>query len=312
MLAQPMITPQTTGVLAIVGACTIWGLSPLFYKFVAHVPALEVLAHRTLWSLVFFAVLLGAQRRLGALRAVFADLRGLGVLAIAALMIATNWFLFIWAVGQDRTTESALGYYIFPLVAVLLGRVVFGEALSRAQWVAVVLAAVGVCVLTLGLGTPPWIALILAGTFGLYGMIKKQVALDPVVSVTAEVALFSPVAAVILLQSWHSGSALAGQDAGTMMLLILSGPVTAVPLILFSMAARRVRMATVGLVQYLNPSLQFACAVLVFAEPFTRWHGMAFWLIWVALALYSASTFDQDRAARKTAKAAAASGTKVT
>ena len=305
------------GVMAMAAACTVWGLSPIYYKLLAEVPPLEVLSHRTLWSALLFALVLAAQGRLGLVPAALRG-RGLAVVALAAVLISANWFLFIFSVQIGHTVEASLGYYIFPLVAVVIGMVVFGERLSRGQGLAVALAAVAVAVLTAGLGVAPWIALALATTFGLYGLIKKRLAAGPVVSVTAEVLVLTPLALIWLI-GLHSGAwvefarpgAWFGQSLGTSVMLAFSGVITAGPLILFSYAARRVSMATLGLVQYLNPSLQFVCATLIFAEPFTRWHGIAFSLIWAALTLYSWESLRQDRAARSRGVSAATSGTAV-
>jgi len=299
------MTEAGKGILAMIGACTIWGLSPLYYKELAHVPPQEVLAHRGLWSLVFFGAVLALQGRLREIRAALGNRRQLGVLALAMAMISTNWFLFILSVQINRTTEASLGYYIFPLVAVLIGRFVFAEKLGRIQWLAVGLAATGVVILTLGLGVAPWISLMLACTFGIYGMLKKGLPLGPVVSVTCEILLFLPVALIVLALAHGGGQGVFGANAHDTVFLMLSGPITAAPLILFSMAARRVAMATVGLLQYINPTLQFLLAVVIFAEPFTRWHAIAFPLIWLALALYSLAVLRQDRAARKAAIAVA-------
>ena len=282
------MTSSTKGILAMIGSCTIWGLSPLIYKQLSHVPALEVLAHRTLWSFVFFVILLSVQGRLGQVRGSFANWRSFCITSIAALMILANWFLFIWAIETEQATQSSLGYYIYPLVAVVLGRILFAEVLSRLQLGAIGFAGLGVCILTYGLGGAPWIALTLAITFAIYGVIKKQLSVGPVVSVTAEVALVAPFAVAYLLLTWHNGEGALGHNLTTTSLLIFAGPLTAVPLILFSIAARRASMATVGLVGYLNPTLQFLCAVVVFFEPFTGWHAIAFLMIWTALGIYSA------------------------
>ena len=290
------------GVAAIVLACTVWGLSPLYYAMLKHVPAAEVLAYRSLWSLAFFACVLTVQGRLRLVAQAVSG-RQVGRIAAAAVMISLNWFGFIFAIQTGHGMEASLGYYIFPLVAVLLGWLFFGEILGRAQWLAIALAALAVAGLTWGLGVPPWIALGLAGTFGAYGMIKKGLDLGPVVSVTAEVLLLAPLALgwVIFAGTQSAGS------WQTHALLALSGPLTATPLVLFSFAARRLKLSTVGVVQYLNPTLQFGCAVLVFGEPFTPWHGLAFPLIWLALAIYSIATIRQDRAARRAASNAATS-----
>ncbi|MGR3270351.1 EamA family transporter RarD [Thalassococcus profundi] len=298
------------GVLAMVLACTIWGLSPIYYKLLAHVGALEVLAHRTLWSLVFFAGVLTLQRRLGRLRAALSGWRQAVVIALAALMISTNWFLFIYSTQIGRNTETSLGYYIFPLVSVLLGVVVYKERLGRAQLVAVVLATVAVLVLTVGQGVTPWISLVIAGTFGIYGLLKKGLTVGPVVSVTAEVLILAPIALGWLWWLHSGGGApedgVFGQDWTTSGLMLLSGPLTALPLILFSYASQRVTMATVGLVQYLNPTLQFICAVAIFAEPFGPLHLAAFALIWAALALYTGAAWRQERARRRVSVTSAA------
>lgn len=298
------------GILAMVAACVIWGLSPLFYKLLSHIPPIEVLAHRTVWSAVIFSLLLAFQGRLEQLAAALREVRTLLIVALAALMISTNWFVFIWSIGNAHATEASLGYFLFPLVAVLFGRALFGEALRPLQWLAVAVAFAAVMVLTLGLGVAPWIAIILSVTFGLYGVVKKMLDIGPVVSVTGEVLVLAPIAGLVL---WHSHAA--GQGAfgpaqmGDSLLLMVSGALTATPLILFSYAARRARLSTVGLLQYLNPTLQFLCAVVVFAEPFGLWHKISFPMIWAALALYSVVSLRQDRAASSATPSASTSST---
>lgn len=303
------MTQEARGVAAMTAAAAIWGLSPVFYKLLSHMPALEVLSHWMLWSLVFFGIVLAVQDRLAEVWRAVTRPRALAIHGVASVMIAANWALFIWSVQVGQTTQTSLGYYIYPLVAVLIGRVIFAETLSRAQWVAVALAALAVVLLTYGLGAAPWVALILAATFGLYGMIKKQLDVGPVVSVTAEVLLLAPVAVFILLQTYHNGGAVLGGDLRSLGLLMLSGPLTALPLILFSYAARRLTMATVGLLQYINPTLQFGCAVFVFGEPFGAWHMVGFALIWTALVIYSTVRLRLDSTRRRASRAAAASGT---
>lgn len=295
------------GVLAIITACTVWGLSPLYFAQVTHVPPLEVLSYRCLWSLAFFTLILAVQGRLSEIYKAIAAPRQRLIILAGSVMIAVNWFIFIYAISTGQGIEASLGYYIFPLVAVIIGMAVFGEVLRRAQWIAVGMAAVGVIVLTIGLGVAPWIALGLAGSFGIYGMIKKHLDIGPVVSVTAEVVLLAPLA-VLLIVFYGSGAG-GDNDLTTHAILALSGPLTATPLILFSFAARRVRMATVGLVQYLNPTLQFGCAVLIMGEGVTRWHAIAFPVIWGALIVYSVSLWRQDKAAAKPASSAATSST---
>ena len=298
---------------AMLGAFTIWGLSPVFYKLLDHVPPLEVLSHRTLWSGVFFGALLMLQGRLGAVWALLAQWSGLRVVLLASVMISVNWFFFIYAIQVGRTVETSLGYYIYPLVSVLFGMLFFAERLSPISLLAVVLAALAVAVLTVGLGAAPWMSLVLAVSFAIYGVIKKRAVAGPVVSVTAEVMLLVPLAAVWLLGVHLAGwSGLTGRTLGAFggslsdsLLLMLAGPLTATPLILFSYASRRVSMATIGLVQYLNPTLQFLIATLIFFEPFTPWHTVAFPLIWAAVLLYSLDLMRQERASRRASVRAA-------
>lgn len=306
------MTETHKGVLAMIGAAVIWGVSPIYYKLLVHVPPVEVLAHRTFWSLVFFAGLLALHGRLSELGGALNGWRRIGLIALAALMVSVNWFLFIYATQIDRNTETSLGYYIYPLVAVLLGRFLFAERLGAAQWIAVALAALAVAVLTAGLGVVPWISLTLALTFGLYGVIKKMLPIGPMVSVTCEVLVIAPLSLGALVWIQARGQGAFGQSWQDTFLLLASGPITALPLILFSMAARRIPMATVGLLQYINPTLQFLCAVVLFGELFTPAHRIAFPLIWAALAIYSVASQRQDRASRRASMAAVGVSTHVT
>lgn len=295
------------GVLAIAAASAIWGLSALYWKLLAHVPPLEVLAHRTLWSVIFFAAILAVQGRLATLAALFARPSVL-LVAAAGLCVSANWFAYILAIQIDRAMDSSLGYFIFPLVAVALGALVLGERHGRAKWAAVALSGAAVVVLALGYGRAPWLALVIAATFGIYGLVKRRIAAGPVASVTAEIGLLVPLAAAWLagvhLAGWQGPGSSAGQPPGAFgrdwadsLLLAASGPMTALPLMLFSYAARRVRYATLGLVQYLNPTLQLLVAALVFREAFGPWQAAAFAMIWAALALYSLATLREERRA---------------
>ncbi|MBT7907013.1 MAG: EamA family transporter RarD [Marinovum sp.] len=289
-------TEVQKGVLAMVVACLVWGLSPLYYKMLVSVPPIELLSHRTLWSMVLFALILFMQGRLRGALGVLGNKNIMATLFIAALMIAFNWFIFIYSIQINRATETSLGYFIFPLVSVIFGVVLFRENLSRAQISAVLLAAFSVLILTYGLGRVPWIALSVSISFGIYGVIKKSLSIPAIVTVTLEVLLLSPIALMILYFYHASGSGgQFGQSASISLLLILSGPMTATPLILFSYATRRVALATVGILQYINPSLQFLCATVLFLEPLSIWHAVAFPLIWFALALYTWASFQTAR-----------------
>jgi len=285
------------GFWAMIAVCVTWGLSPIYYRALVGVPTVEVLAHRTIWSLALFLVVLGLQGRLGQLRAALTGRQAVRI-ALAALTVSANWGMFIWAVQAGHVVQSSLGYYIFPLAAVVTGVLVFGESLTWAQASAVLLAALAVGLLTWGLGVAPWISLGLATTFVLYGAVKKSLPLGPMLSVAAEVALLAPLAL-----GWLFAQALGltpaplafGANLPVSLLLVASGAITAVPLILFSYAARRVEMATLGLMFYVNPTLQFLCAVLIFDETFTGWHMVAFAMIWAALGVYSVSALRQSR-----------------
>lgn len=289
----------TKGIIAMVATCTVWGLSGIYYKLLDHIPPIEILAHRTLWSCVFFAFVLLIQGRISVLGQALAGRRSILMIGFAALMISTNWFVFITSIQVGRAMEASLGYYIFPLVAVLLGAIAFRERLGKAQLFAVALALCAVVTLTIGLGVPPWIALILASSFGLYGLVKKGLSVGPVVSVTAEVLLLSPIALTVLWYFHADGHGAVGVNWRDSLLLAFSGILTGTPLIMFSYATKRVTLATVGLVQYLNPTLQFLVATLIFQEAFSFWHAVAFAMIWTALAIYTTASLRQDRAARR-------------
>jgi len=281
------------GALAMMLACMIWGLSPFYYALVIDVPPPDILAHRTLWSCLFF---LGYQALRGKLRDLGTALSSVSQIsrtALAALMISTNWFVFIYAISVGRVAESSLGYYIFPLASVLLGLVVFRERPFVLQWVAIALATLAVAILTTGFGRLPLISLTLAITFAIYGAIKKGTEAGPVTSVTAEVLLLLPLA---LIWMWFVADGL--PSTYHLIILILSGPLTALPLMLFSYAARRIGLVPLGLIQYLNPTLQ-ALSAVVMGEVLSRAHGFAFALIWTALALYSFDAARRDRAATR-------------
>ena len=285
------------GILAILAACVIWGLSPLYYNLLKMVPPLELLAQRTLWSFLFFALVLGLQGRFSALIHALGNRGHVITLFAAACAIAVNWYFFIYSVQINRVSEASLGYFIFPLVAVVFGLIVFKEKLSALQWVAVALAVFAVLILTYGLGVAPWLALVLSLSFGTYSVLKKRLDLSPVISVTLEVMLLLPLTVpYLLIQNWPIQDS---TDSWQIWFLLMgSGPLTATPLILFSYATRRISMSTVGIMQYINPSIQFLVALLIFAEPMTDWHFGAFSIIWVAVVIYSWSGFSARNAAK--------------
>ena len=289
------MTESRKGFWAIFLSASIWGLSGIYYKAFDHVPALEVIAHRTLWSAVFFGLVIIFQRRLKDVLRNFLNPRMIGILLVSAAMISVNWSGFVFAIQKGWALDASFGYYIFPLMAVVLGMVLFGEKLSKLQGIAVIMAAIAVLILGFGLGTTPWIALLLATTFSIYGLLKRRVELGPVASVFLEVLLVAPIALIYLGWVHSQSNGDFGQSLSTSLLLMGAGPMTAIPLILFSYGAQRLDFATVGLMQYANPTLQFLVAVFLFGEVFTKWHGIALPMIWAALALYSISSFRSKR-----------------
>ena len=279
---------RRAGLLFGLGAYLAWGVMPLYFKALAHVSALEIVAHRVIWSMVFMAALVALWRRWPAIRAALGTGRVLITLLITTLLIGTNWLIFIYAVVSGHVLEASLGYYLNPLVNVLLGVVLLKEKLSRAQVFATLLAAAGVAVLAAGAGSGLWISLTLAATFAVYGFLRKIVAVDSLEGLSIETALLSPLALAWLVWLQADGSAaFASVTLTTDLLLVLGGAVTAIPLLMFTAAARRLPYSTLGFLQYVAPSLQFLLAVLAFGEPLTTAHLICFAASWTALAIFS-------------------------
>ena len=288
---------STAGILSIILACIIWGFAPVYYKLLITVPPLELLSHRTIWSFIFFFGVLGFYGRVKELWSAIFNLKGqLPIILLASVLIAINWFFFIYAIQTNQTTEASLGYFMMPLVTVVWGLIIFREKLSIFQWMSVLLAAVAVCILTFGLGVPPWIALILSFSFSIYAVLKKKLEISSIVSVTGEVLVLVPIGLLLLLYFHMDGQSSFGVDWKITFLLALSGPLTAAPLILFSYGTKKVNLSTAGILQYLNPSLQFFCAAFIFMEPLSIWNMVAFPLIWVALIIYSWVGIKKSRA----------------
>jgi len=275
-----------TGLLLGVGAYTLWGLLPLYLHLLVRVPPLQILGHRVLWSLLLLGV---AVLAMGRGRAILAAARGrtLALLGLSAALIAVNWYVYIWAVEHAHVLEASLGYFINPLVNVALGLAVLGERIGRAQAAAVAVAALGVVVMAASGGAALWISLTLAFSFGLYGLVRKVVAIDALGGLTVETALLALPSLLVLLQAGAAGQAAFGHDRTLDMLLILAGAVTAAPLLMFAAAARRMRYATLGLLQYIAPTLQFLEAAFLFGEPLRPVHLVSFGLIWTGCALYA-------------------------
>jgi chloramphenicol-sensitive protein RarD len=290
-----------------------WGLCPIYFRAVRDVPALEVLAHRIAWSVVLLGAIAIATRRLPALGAALAGRRQVAALAASAALIAFNWLVFIFAVQAGRVQEASLGYFMNPLVNVALGVVFLGERLRRGQLLAVLLAAASVAWLTVRLGAAPWISLALALSFGLYGLVRKVARVDALTGLLAETTLLFPIAVAWLLRLQLTGaSSLRRDGTGTDLLLLSAGVITAVPLLCFIGAARRLTLTAVGFVQYLAPSLQLALAVIAFGEPFAPARLAAFAGIWTALAIFTVESLaHRRREARAPAPLAGAGGSAV-
>lgn len=301
---QPDRTALVGGLYA-TATFTFWGLVPLYFKAVGHVPADQILAQRAIWSALLLAGLLTLMRRWPNIRALLDDRRQLLILTATTLLMAANWFTFIWAIEADRVLEVSLGYYINPLVSVLLGVVFLRERHGRWQALAVALAALGVGNLALQTAGFPWVSLALAVTFGLYGLLRKIAPVRPIEGLFVETVLMAPFALAYLLYLDNQGSGVFGRlDLATDLLLVLSGVMTATPLIWFASAARRLRLATVGFFQYIAPTGHFLLAVFLFGEAFTATHLVTFACIWVALAIYSLSSLRQRRVPVEMAPAA--------
>ena len=262
---------------------------PLYFKQLETVPAVEVLAHRVVWSAFFTAGLLTLLGRWPAVAVGLGSLRLIATLALSALTISLNWGVFIWAVANDRVLDSSLGYYINPLVSVVLGVVVLQERLRAAQWAAVALAGIGVSHEVIGLGEVPWISLTLACSFAAYGLIRKMATVDPLTGLFIETLIVTPVALgyLLVVHAAGSGGLGAGRDSGTAILLIMAGAVTALPLLLFVGAAKRIQLSTLGVLQYIVPTGHFLIAVYVFGEPVSHARAATFVCIWIALLIYS-------------------------
>lgn len=284
------------GLLAAFAAYTLWGVMPLYFILIARVDPLEIVAHRVLWTAVLMLVALGLWRQLDELWTTLVRWRTLWPLIVSALLIATNWLIYIWAVQHDHVIAASLGYFLNPMINVLLGFAVLKERLSRWQWIAVGVAGLGVAVLAAGALATLWISLVLGLSFGLYGLVRKLLATGPFVGLTVETIVLIPAAIAVL--AWRGGM---GQLSfghlgwGVDVALIAAGAITAVPLLLFAFAAQRLPLASLGLVQYIGPTIQFLLGLLLFGEPLMLAHQIAFPLIWVGLAIYSWASLRANR-----------------
>ncbi len=272
------------GILAYI----LWGVLPLYWYVLREIPASEILVNRIIWSLVFLTILLSIRRQWTWVKPVFTQPKTILIICAASVLIAINWFIYIWAINAGFVIETSLGYFINPLINVLLGTIFLHERLRSGQWVAVGIAAIGVFYLTFSYGSLPWIALCLAFSFGFYGLMKKKVRLGAAESLTAEMSLlFLPAIAYLFFLGAQGKANLGNTSPGILFFLLASGVVTATPLVLFAAAARRIPLSMLGVLQYLAPTLQFLIGLFILGEPFSTQKLIGFLIIWVSLIIYS-------------------------
>ncbi|MBS1188222.1 MAG: RarD protein, superfamily transporter [Rhodocyclaceae bacterium] len=288
--------PALAGIGFGLAAYGMWGFFPLFFRQLAQVPPMEVLCNRAVWACVFVALLLSVKGQWHKVRAVLARPRQLLLLTAAAFLVGSNWLVFLWAVANRQVIASSLGYFLTPLVNVVLGLTVLKERLNGKEWLSVGLAVAAVVNEVFTLGGLPWVSLALAGTFGLYGLVRKQVPVDAISGLWLETLAMLPVAGLYALwQSQQGHPVFTGHDDATQMLFILAGIITALPLMAFAAATQRLNLATVGMLMYINPTLQFATAVWLFGEPMAPSRLATFGLIWLGLLVYSWSAWQKYR-----------------
>ena len=289
MLSLPSVLfPMRTGIISAALAFLCWGLFPIYFHAVREVPAMQILAHRMLWSLAFLLIVLALRRQWSWLAQVRQP-RIFWSFVASAVLLSANWLVYIWAVNNGHVIEASLGYFINPLVNIMFGYLLLKERLRRVQWAAIALAALGVAWLTWQSGSVPWIALFLAASFGAYGLLRKTAALGALEGLSFETMLLFPVAAgYVAWLTLHGDNAFLNTSSeATRWLLVASGPITAIPLLLFASGARQIPMSILGLLQYLAPTIQFLLGVLLFKEAFTADRLVGFALIWAALALFA-------------------------
>ena len=285
-------------------AYALWGVLPIYFKALPGVPSIDIVAHRILWSLPFLAVLVAVTRGWAQIAEGLRNRRTVRLLVASSALIAINWLLYVYAVTSDHILAGSLGYYLNPLMNIMLGRFILKEQLTKVQWAAVAIAAVGVSGLAWGAGTTLWISLTLCVTFATYGLLRKIVAIDAIAGLAIETAILFPLALGWLLWGLAAGQPSFGSSETQKWLLVAAGVVSTTPLLLFTAAARRLRYSTLGILQFIAPTLQFIVAVWLYGEAFTTAHAIAFGAIWTALALYVGSLIHSMRSASSTAELA--------
>jgi len=279
-----------------IGAYILWGFFPIYWKLLHHVSALQVISHRISWSFIILFIFIFITRQWGEFSAASFNARTIGIYAVAGVLLSINWLVYVWGVNAGFIVETSLGYFINPLFSVLLGVVFLRERLRPAQWIPVVIAAVGVTYLTLVYGRLPWIALSLAFSFGLYGLVKKLAPLGSLFGLTLETGTVFPIALVYLAFVQSNGSASFLRDGISIDLLLAgAGIVTTIPLLMFASAAKQIPLTMVGILQYIAPTLQFMIGVFVYKEPFDHSHLIGFGIVWVALIIFWVENFIAQR-----------------
>lgn len=282
---------MNSGIIYALGAYIMWGLFPIYWKWLHEVPALQLIGHRIIWSFVMLVVVMQSTRQWKKFRSTL-TWRVLGIYFIASLLLSANWLIYVWGVNAGHVVETSLGYFINPLLSVLLGMIFLGERLRPVQWFPLGLATSGVIYLTLTYGSLPWIALSLAFTFGFYGLVKKMAPLGSLYGLTLETGLvFLPALGYLLFAEWAGQGAFGHTDLVPLLLMVGAGAVTTVPLLMFASAARRIPLTMVGVMQYIAPTLQFLLGVLIYKEPFTTAKLIGFSLVWIALIFFWAEGY---------------------
>ena len=297
MTASSMTQSTRDGIAAGLSAYVIWGLVPVFFKLLQSVPALETIAHRVVWSMLLMAGVLLAGGGYQQVRQTLSNNRKLARVAFGSFMVMLNWLIFVYGVNTNQILATSLGYFILPMLNVALGVFILGERLRPLQWVAVACAACGILFETWRIGHLPWISLALAGSFGLYGLLRKQLAMDSASGLFLETATMAPLALAYLLWLESTGAGHFTASSSNALLLIASGAVTAVPLLLFAISARRLPLNTIGFLQYLAPSISFLVAVLIYDEDFDRQRAIGFGAIWLGVLVYSTDLWRHSRRA---------------
>jgi chloramphenicol-sensitive protein RarD len=296
--ASPPVDSNETrnGVIAALGAYLLWGFLPILFRLLESAGSVLIVAERTVWSLVLLAIVLFAMKGFREVSSLLTNWRKMRVIALSALLLVGNWLLYVWAVETGQLLEASFGYFINPLVNVAIGMIFLGERQNRLQTIAILIAAIAILIQAAGLGNVPYIALGLAFSFGFYGFIRKTAQAGPATGLFAETLVVAPFAMAYIVFDMATNGPGAHADPTLMLLLVLTGPATAVPLLLFAYGVRRLRLTTIGMFQYLAPSIQFLVAILLFGEQLNSLRLLSFVLIWLSLVVFSYDSFRQRRA----------------